>query len=65
MFHFKEIPYGFEWGPAKITRIISDMNGWIMLGIDTPKKSLQIYVTKTGKIRVFDKKGEWQCPTSP
>jgi hypothetical protein len=60
--HYQETEYGFEYGAAKITRMCSDDNkGWITLGIETPKKILQIYITKTGKIRIHDSNGEW-CP---
>lgn len=60
--HFKETQYGFEWGAAKIQRFFSDeKRGWITLGITTPKIELQVYITKTGKVRVFSN-GEWQTP---
>ncbi len=48
--HFSETDYGFEYGAAKVTRIHSD-KGRVWLGIDTPRESIQIYVTKTGLIR--------------
>lgn len=59
--------YGFEWGSAKIERHISDeKKGWIVMGLETPKykgdKALQIYVTKTGKVRIFGPNGEWNKP---
>lgn len=58
--HYRETDYGFEYGAAKVTRIHSDQKrGWVLLGVGTPKTDIQIYVTKTGKVRVFDTKGEW------
>ena len=46
--HYAEIPYGFEYGAAKVTRLFSDeKKGWVVIGIDTAKEALQIYVTKT------------------
>jgi len=62
--HFKENRYGFEYGSAEVTRLFSDTEkGWITLGLETPKhkgnRGIQIYVTKTGKVRVFSTKGEW------
>ena len=58
---YKELPYGFQYGAAEVTRLCSDEKiGWITLGIRTPKQSIQIYVTKTGKIRVHDDKTEWK-----
>ncbi len=62
--HYKETKYGFEYGAAEITRFHSDpKDGWVMIGIKTPKlkQAMQIYVTKTGKVRVFCE-GEWLSP---
>ena len=68
MLNFEETKYGFNYGSAKVTRICSDeKKGWVTIGIETPKHKLnlglQVYVTKTGKVRVFDERGEW-CPPS-
>jgi len=65
--HYKEIEYGFEYGSAKITRLFSDTKKkWITLGLETPKykgnKGIQIYITKTGKVRIHDTTGEWTAP---
>jgi len=58
---YKELQYGFKYGDATIERHISDeKRGWVVLGLETSKIKLQIYVTKTGKIRIHDQKGqEW------
>lgn len=59
--HYKETPYGFEWGAAKVERCFSDSKkGWVTLLVKTPKIQLQIYVTKTGKVRVHDATWEWK-----
>jgi hypothetical protein len=51
--HYATTAYGFEWGAAKIIRISSDQNkGWVVIGLRTPRKELQIDVTRTGKIRI-------------
>ena len=56
--HYRETKYGFEWGSAKISRDFSDEKaGWVTLRVETPKEDLQIYVTRTGKIRVHGKDG--------
>ena len=61
--HYKETEYGFEFGAAKVKRIFSDEEkGWVTLGITTLKTDLQIYVTRTGKVRIHDNKGEWKRP---
>ena len=67
--HHAETEYGFEWSCAKIQRICSDLKkGWIAIGIETPKyeghEGLQIYITKTGKVRIFDSHGEWKRPNA-
>jgi hypothetical protein len=63
--HYKETKYGFEYGSAKITRLCSDnKKEWITLGLETPKyqggESIQIYITKTGKVRISSRQGEWK-----
>lgn len=65
MLHYRETQYGFEWGAASVTRGFSgDLQGWVTLLIDTPKHDLQIYVTKTGKVRVYDRQGEWKATSA-
>jgi hypothetical protein len=56
--------YGFNWGAAKVTRGFSDdRKGWVTILLDTPKGAgIQVYVTKTGKVRVHDRNGEWKAP---
>lgn len=63
--HYVETKYGFEWGAAKIERGFSDKKkGWITMILTTPKHpyGIQIYVTKTGKVRVSSANGEWTPP---
>ena len=51
----KDDQYGFEWGPVKVQRHFSDeKKGWVVFGVKTERQELQIYVTKTGKIRVYN-----------
>jgi len=58
---FKELKYGFKFGDTTIERHMSDeKKGWVVLGVETSKHKLQIYVTKTGKVRIHDEHGkEW------
>lgn len=66
---YTETPFGFDWGAAKVTRAISEpgkgSDGWVTLDIQTARDSIQVYVSSTGKLRVFnlDNSGEWQRPT--
>lgn len=62
MIHYKETPYGFEYGAAKIERTFSDTKrGWVVISITTPKVDLQVYVTKTGRVRIHDgARKEWK-----
>ena len=59
-----ETQYGFVFGPATVERMFSDdKKGWVTVGIKTAKhpRHIQIYVTKTGKVRVFGSDGkEWK-----
>jgi hypothetical protein len=63
--HHKDDAFGFEWGPARVVRICSDKNkGWVRLGIQTQKfkggNFIEIYITKTGKVRIACPRGEWK-----
>lgn len=69
MLHYAETKYGFEYGSAKVVRLFSDENkGCVTIGIGTPKHKhsggIQVYVTKTGKVRIFDERGEWTPPAT-
>jgi hypothetical protein len=55
--------YGFEWGPADICcGMADDKRGWVVLLVKTKQypDGIQVYVTKSGKIRVHSKLGEWK-----
>lgn len=61
MVHFKETNYGFEYGSATITRLHhNEKKGWVVIELKTPKKYLQLYVTKTGKVRIHEGTEEWK-----
>ncbi len=54
--------YGFDWGPVSVERAMSDeKKGWAVLMVKTAKyqHGLDIYVTKTGKVRVYSDGVEW------
>jgi len=52
-------PHGFDFGAASVTATCSDeKKGWVIVSLCTPKEQLQIYVTKTGKVRIHDKNGK-------
>ena len=55
--HFKETKYGFEWGAAKVERLCSHKEqGWVYVGVESPKAQIQVYVTKSGKVRIYKQK---------
>lgn len=57
--HYSETKFGFEYGAAKIERCCSDYKkGWVVLKVETKKESLQVYITKTGKIKIHNKQGK-------
>ena len=60
--HYAVTTYGFEFGNAEVERHCSDeKKGWVLIGLKTGKETLQIYVTKTGKVRIHDANGkEWK-----
>lgn len=58
----KTTQYGFDWGPVDVSRACSDeKKGWVLLLVKTKKHphGIQIYVTKSGKVRVHSDAGEW------
>ena len=63
--HYAETAFGFEYGAAIVERACSDKaKGWVVLLVRTPKHpdGLQLYVTKTGKVRVLAVGQEWKPP---
>lgn len=50
---------GFTWDG-------SGGSGCLVIEVKTPKHiergGVSIYVTKTGKVRIFEERGEWQAP---
>lgn len=60
---YNERTYGFQWGAAIIERLFSDSKReTVTLSLQTLKENLQIYVTKTGKVRIFSQGREWIKP---
>ena len=59
---FAETKHGFQWGGGKISRACSiERDGSVFLTLETKRTSLDIYVTRTGKVRVFTHDGnEWR-----
>jgi len=51
--HYAETQFGFEYGAATVERLMRYKSGAVAIGVNTPKAQLQVYVTKTGKIRVW------------
>ena len=52
--HFAITKYGFEYGNAKIERLMSDeKRGWVIIQLKSDKADMQIYITRTGKVRVL------------
>ena len=53
--HYKETTYGFEYGAAEITRLCSDdKKGWVLFEVTTKKTSITFYITKTGKVGLYE-----------
>lgn len=46
--------YGFQFGAVLVERMCSDpKKGWTMLSLKTPKGEVQVYITRTGRVRFF------------
>ena len=62
--------YGFEWGNITVERLAELPQGHRVLRVKTPRQDIEIYVTKTGLIRVFGteyasgRHGEWMKPST-
>ena len=55
MIHYMETKYGFEFGSAKLTRLFShDKTGAVVIEVKTPRRTMQISVSRTGLVRIFD-----------
>ena len=56
--------YGYTFGPVTVERACSDDKaGWVAMLLKTAKhpNGIQLYVTKSGKVRIFGK-DEWTPP---
>ncbi len=63
----KATAHGIAWGPASMTCGFSDdSKGWVTFILSTKKhpNGIQVYVTKSGKVRVHSADGEWK-PATP
>lgn len=45
--------YGFQFGSALVERCMEAGKGAVVVSVKTPKHKLDVYVTKTGKMRVY------------
>jgi hypothetical protein len=48
----KRTPYGFEFGSADVSAC-AQHRGTTIVRVKTPKATIDVYVTKTGKARVY------------
>ena len=54
--------FGFRWGVTEVTRLaeLPEDRG-IAMSVTTPRRKIEVYVTKTGLVRVFSPGGqEWK-----
>jgi hypothetical protein len=51
---YEETKYGFIYGALNVTRVASDdAKGWTVIEAKSPKTTVQVFCTKTGKIRIY------------
>lgn len=63
--HYRETAHGFDFGAARIRRVSShEKEGWVVMHLVTPRypRGIDLYVTRTGKVRILDARGEWRPP---
>lgn len=51
MIHYALTQYGFEYGAARVVRI-HHSNGAVVINVETDKREVTIWVTRTGLIRL-------------
>jgi len=44
--------YGFEWGPARVTRLFDEDRTGVYLEISGAREVVQVRVTKGGRLRI-------------
>jgi hypothetical protein len=53
--------YGFEWDNVEVIRTSELPDGHKVITIKTPRRSMDLYISRTGLIRVFTAPGdEWR-----
>lgn len=45
--------FGFQFGAALVERCADWGKGKVLVKIKTPKQTIDVYVTKTGKVRIY------------
>ena len=50
----RDTPYGFEWGAARVTRVL-DHKGGVLINVGSNRGNVDLWVTPTGFIRVHDR----------
>ena len=58
----RETAYGFIYGAADVRRMFETTNGAVVIGIATPRRGVEVYITRTGMVRVFTGRDEWTPP---
>lgn len=49
--------YGFTWDNVTVERTVSDdKKGWKVITVKTPRGRVELYITKTGLIRVSEER---------
>lgn len=57
----EQTAYGFKWGPVEVTRTIGDdRRGMVVVSLKSKKHSMDVYVMKGGKVRIFESGKEWK-----
>jgi len=65
--HYRETTFGFEYGAAEVCRLWADeRQGRVCIGLASTRyytpNNIVIYVTRTGKVRIFSGGQEWKPP---
>lgn len=51
-FSLTELVHGFQWGPATVTRCVSDPKWGVVIQVQGPREMVNVRVTPSGLVRI-------------
>lgn len=57
----QDTQFGFVYGPVEVTRLFSREDS-VAIELKTERNTIDVYVTRTGMVRIFQDNREWKQP---